>query len=140
MAVAFTSQKHYKQLMSLVETATTEYDVRVAALEAGLKLTQSLTVEEDPSPSCRCDPLEVLSGSSCGESTDSDVEDNDAARDQHILSSPWKIFFEQSTEKDKEEQVKTSESKPLNVNASEFTPSFKLNVEAEEFVPVYSCD
>ena len=132
------SQMHYKQLMTLVETARAEYDAKLAAMDADNKPQgEDIPVQED-SPKCDLVEADVPSGSSC-ESSDSEVED-DVTRQQHIMSSPWKIFFEQS-KKDSNLSVEPSDSTPLNVNATEFTPSFKFNVDAKEFVPVdYFCD
>ena len=134
------SQGHYKQLMTLVETARTEYDARVATVDAGNEPHDDIgiTVEED-SPRCG-DLVEagVPSGSS-SESSDSEVDDDLTSQQQIMMSSPWRIFFEQS-KKDKDETVKPSDSTPLNINATEFTPTFKFNVDAKEFVPVYFCE
>ena len=61
------------------------------------------------------------------------------------MSTPWKIFFEHSRGghdqvMDNDIKQKPSEPRPLNVNASEFVPTFKFNVDAKEFVPFYFCD
>ena len=125
--------------MALVETARAEYDAKVASVDANEPHGDiGITVEED---SPRCDFLEagVPSGSSC-ESSDSEIDDV-TSQQQIIMSTPWRIFFEQS-KKDKDETVKPSDSTPLNINATEFTPtrSFNFNVDAKEFVPVYFCE
>jgi hypothetical protein len=120
--------------MALVETARAEYDAKAAAVEAGNEPHSDIvTVEED---SRGCDVVEagVASGSSC-ESSDSEVECDITSQQQIIMSTPWRIFFEQS-KKDKDETVKPSDSTPLNIHAIEFTPAFKFNVDAKEFVPV----
>ena len=122
--------------MTLVETARDEYDAKVATMDAGSEPHGDIgtTVEDDS------DLIEagVPSGSSC-ESSDSEVEDDAIRQQQVIMSTPWRIFFEQS-KNDKDESMKTNDSTPLNVNATEFTPTFKFNVDAKEFVPVYFCE
>ena len=128
--------------MSLVETARAEYDAKAAAVDAGNKPRgdsgRSVVHVEENSPGCDLvEAVGVASGSSC-ESSDSEVECDLTSQQQIIMSSPWRIFFEQS-KKDKDETAKPSDSTPLNINAIEFTPTFKFNVGAEEFVPVYFC-
>ena len=119
--------------MTLVETARDEYDAKVATMDAGSEPHGDI-VEDDS------DLIEagVPSGSSC-ESSDSEVEDDVIRQQQVIMSTPWRIFFEQS-KNDKDESMKTNDSTPLNVNATEFTPTFKFNVDAKEFVPVHFCE
>lgn len=121
--------------MTLVETARAEYDVKIATMDAlNEPHGDGITVEEDSDLA----EAGVPSGSSC-ESNDSEVEDDATGQQQTIMSTPWRIFFEQSkTEKD--ESMKPNDLTPLNVNATEFTPTFKFNVDAKEFVPVYYCE
>ena len=128
---------HYKQLTTLVDTARAEYDAKLAVMDTDSIVephSENMVVQED-SPKCDLVEADVPGGSS-SESSDSEVED-DATN--HIMSSPWKIFFEQS-KKDNDTSVEPSDSTPLNVNATEFTPSFKFNVDAKEFVPIHFCD
>ena len=127
--------------MTLVETARAEYDAKAAAMDGGNKpCGDSGVAVEEESP--REDLVEagpdVVSGSS-SESTDSEVECDLSSQQQIIMSTPWRIFFEQS-KRAKDESVSPSDSTPLNINATEFTPTFKFNVDAKEFVPVYFCE
>lgn len=124
--------------MTLVETARAEYDAKVATMDANEPHGDSGIAVEEDSPRCG-DLVEagIPSGSSC-ESSDSEV-DVVTSQQQIIMSTPWRIFFEQS-KKDKDETVKPSDPTPLNINATEFTPTFKFNVDAKEFVPVYFCE
>ena len=119
--------------MELVETARAEYDAKVSAMDAGSEPRDDggITVEED-SPGRDVVEPGVVSGSSC-ESSDSEVECDLTNQQQIIMSTPWRIFFEQS-KKDKNESA--NDLTPLNINATEFTPTFKFNVDAKEFVPV----
>ena len=117
--------------MALVETARTEYDAKVSALNGDDEPHGELVPVTVDSPKCIQVETDLPSGSS--ESSDSEVE-NDATGQEHIMSTPWKIFFEPSST-DHIQVIKPSESAPLNVNATEFVPSFKFNVDAKEFVP-----
>lgn len=117
--------------MTLVETARAEYDVKVSAVNGDDQPHGELVPVTMDSPKSIQVEAELPSGSS--ESSDSEVE-NDVTRQEHIMSTPWKIFFEPSST-DHIQVVKPSEPAPLNVNATEFVPSFKFNVDAKEFVP-----
>ena len=121
--------------MTLVETARAEYDAKVSALNGDDQPHGELVQVIMDSPECVKDETDIPSGSS--ESSDSEVE-NDVTGQEHIMSTPWKIFFEPSST-DHLQVLKPSESAPLNVNATEFVPafvpSFKFNVDAKEVVP-----
>ena len=133
--LVYALQVHYKQLMTLVETARAEYDARVSAQNTDDHRHRHDDVATETKDLPKCDQVEadIPSGSS-SESSDSEGE-NDVAEQELIMSTPWKIFFEHPAD-DPVEVVKQSESAPLNVNASEFVPSFKkLNVDAKEFIP-----
>lgn len=120
--------------MTLVETARAEYDAKVSAMNGDDQSHGELVQVTMDSPKCIQVESDLPSGSS--ESSDSEVE-NDVTGQDHIMSTPWKIFFEPSST-DHIQFVKPSESAPLNANATEFVPSFtkfKFNVDAEEFVP-----
>ena len=117
--------------MTLVETARAEYDAKVSAVNGDDQSRGEVILDTNNSAkSIAVETDVILSGSS--ESSDSEVE-NDVTG-EHIMSTPWRIFFEPSS-RDHMQVIKPSESAPLNVNASEFVPSFKFNVDAKEFVP-----
>lgn len=121
--------------MALVETARTEYEAKISTMAVDNSPYSRDTTLRDDELKCDSVELDVHSESSC-ESNDSEVDDDATVQQQNLLSSPWKIFFEHSA-RGHNQLEKPNEPSQLNINASEFIPSFhKLNVDAKEFVPI----
>ena len=118
--------------MTLVETSRAEYESKLSAVSISSHPYDGLLLDSKDLPEDGQVKSDLPSGSSC-ESSDSEAEDH---RTGDIMSTPWSIFFEHSNSVS-DQVERPSQSAPLNVNASEFIPSFtKLNVDAKEFVPL----
>lgn len=114
--------------MTLTEIAHAEYDAKLSILNTNGEVSaerKNETSEQDR------DEAGITSGSS-SESDNSGDELCDES-EECILSTPWRIFFDKSQHHN--QGMIHGESAALNVNASEFVPSFKLNVDAKEFIP-----
>ena len=117
----------------MVETARVEYEAKLSTVDSEEKTNNDL--KTNANDLSQCDLVEAdISIESNSESDDSDIEQDISGQQHGIMSSPWKIFFEPSSNHN--QVIHPSESPQLNVNASEFVPSFKFNVDAKEFVPV----
>ena len=118
---------HYKQLMTLVETARVEYETKLSAVDTSSHPDDGLLLDSKNLPEHGQVKTDLPSGSSC-ESSDSEVEGHRAG---DILSTPWSIFFEHANSVSDQVERPSQSAAALNVNASEFIPTV-----TKEFVPL----